>query len=154
MRKRSSYRPRPIIADTLSWVKSGFKFIPQTPQNDELRVNNKKAFELLKTGHGTKEDLQVLADMVNRTAALCEMDCGTDYLKEIEAGMDAVFEMGRRGYEKGRFLFTGPEMQAITMIIEIHDAQLDITTVKELRKANKIVAERTQSKFARAMKPA
>ena len=40
--------------------------------------------------------------------------------------------MTRRGLEKGKFLFTGEELKIVTLAMDVHDLQLDKSTVKEL----------------------
>ena len=42
--------------------------------------------------------------------------------------------MARRGLEKGKFLFTGEELKIVTLAMDVHDLQLDKSTVKELER--------------------
>jgi hypothetical protein len=61
--------------------------------------------------------------------------------------------MGKRGLANGdRFLFTGPEMQAVNLAMDVHDAQLDECTVAELEKALNLVANEIKHKRARMIK--
>ena len=57
--------------------------------------------------------------------------------------------MGKRGVEKGSFVFTGPEMNAIKLVMDLHDAQLDDCTVREMEQALFIVDEEIRLKKAR-----
>jgi hypothetical protein len=57
--------------------------------------------------------------------------------------------MGRRGVEKDRFAFTGPEMTAVKLVMDLHDAQLDDCTVKEMETALDIVHEEIRLKKCR-----
>jgi hypothetical protein len=57
--------------------------------------------------------------------------------------------MGRRGAERGVFGFTGPEMTAVKLVMDIHDAQLDECTVQNMEKALFIVEEEIRLKKAR-----
>jgi hypothetical protein len=57
--------------------------------------------------------------------------------------------MGKRGIERGSFGFTGPEMTSVKLVMDIHDAQLDDCTVKEMEKALFIVEEEIRMKKAR-----
>jgi predicted hydrolase (HD superfamily) len=61
--------------------------------------------------------------------------------------------MGVRGHQKNRFLFTGPEMSAVKVVVELHDQQLDNCTVKEMEQALFIVDEVIRLKKARAIVP-
>ena len=51
--------------------------------------------------------------------------------------------------EDERFLFRGPEMQAVNLAMEIHDAQLEQSTVKELEKMTDFVLKQIILKRAR-----
>ena len=57
--------------------------------------------------------------------------------------------MAQRGLEKGRFLFTGEEMKAVNLAMEIHDEQLNQSSVMELEKMIDYVAEQIRLKKAR-----
>ncbi len=57
--------------------------------------------------------------------------------------------MGKRGVEKGSFAFTGPEMTALKLVMDVHDAQLDNCTVKEMEMALYIVSEEIRLKKCR-----
>jgi hypothetical protein len=50
-----------------------------------------------------------------------------------------------------RFVATGPELKAINLAMEIHDAQLDASTVRQLEQALDIVQEDIIYKRARAI---
>jgi hypothetical protein len=62
-------------------------------------------------------------------------ELGADWRTEIRAAQDALFAMAQRGVATGRWLFTGPELTAVNLAMELHDAQLDACTVDELQKA-------------------
>jgi hypothetical protein len=104
-------------------------------------------------GEGTKEHVDVLIHAVNMAEALIRIrdDLGADWATEIKAAQDAIYTMGRRGVEKGRFAFTGPEMTAVRVVMDVHDAQLDDCTVKEMERALEIVAEEVRLKKCRAI---
>lgn len=57
--------------------------------------------------------------------------------------------MGKRGIERGSFAFTGPEMNSVKLVMDLHDAQLDECTVQEMERALFIVAEEIRLKKAR-----
>lgn len=59
---------------------------------------------------------------------------GQDWIPEINQAQDALLTMARRGLEKGRFLFTGEELKIVTLAMDVHDLQLDKSTVKELER--------------------
>lgn len=148
MRKRSSYRPRHVLLDPVGHVLTGFKKIADTPHAVDLKIKNHLAIEALRTGKATRPDIEVLIGALNMTEALAMHGSGQDWETEIFAGHDALLATARRGYASGKFLCTGPELTAINLVMEIHDAQLDAATVQSLERAmdtvNKVIANRKQ----------
>jgi hypothetical protein len=74
---------------------------------------------------------------------------GNDWLPEIKEAQDALYEMAKRGLESDKFLFRGPEMQAVNLAMEIHDAQLEESTVKQLEDMSDFVTKQIILKRAR-----
>jgi hypothetical protein len=69
--------------------------------------------------------------------------------EEIRAAQNAIHSMGKRSVSKGVFRFTGPELQAMNIGMEIHDQQLDTCTIEEIDKSLKLVIKTIQTKKAR-----
>jgi hypothetical protein len=118
-----------------------------------LKLKNHEALESILRGQGTKHDVDVLINAVNMAEALIRIrdDLGADWATEIKAAQDAIYTMGKRGVERGSFAFTGPEMTALKLVMDVHDAQLDDCTVKEMERALYIVAEEVRLKKCRAI---
>ena len=150
MRKRSSYRPKRIIPDIVSHVIGGFRPVREVGHAVTLKIRNHAAMNSMVHGTGTRDDIDELIAAMNVSEALA-ITCGLgdEYRKEITAAQDAIFSMGRRGLDKGRFLFTGPEIQAMNLGMEIHDAQLDVCTVEQLEKALDFVSRELRARRAR-----
>ncbi len=154
MRKKSSYKPRPVRADNLNWILAGMKKVGTLPvAGVELKLKNHEALDSILMGNGTRDHIDVLISAVNICEALVRIrdDLGLDWATEIKAAQDALYTMAKRGYEKGRFAFTGPEMTAIKLVMDIHDAQLDNCTVREMEQALFIVSEEIRQKKCRAI---
>lgn len=155
MRKRSAYRPRAVLKDPVAWVVNGFK--PLTSVKDEhtsLLAKNHSAMGEIVQGRGTKAHIDVLIAAVNMAEALYRVRAGLgkDWAAEIRAGQDALLSMARRGVAKGnRFLFTGPEIQAVNTVLEVHDAQLGECTIAELESAIGIAKQEIRAKRARSI---
>jgi hypothetical protein len=107
-------------------------------------------------GTATRSDVDALISAVNVAEALIKVraDLGRDWAVEIKAAQDAIHSMGVRCYKKDKFLFTGPEMSAVKVVVELHDQQLDDCTVREMEQALFIVDEVIRMKRARAIIPA
>jgi len=149
MRKRSKYRPRGVIYDTLNYVVSGMKVVGEMSSGTTLKIKNHAALEQVRQGLGTREDIDVLICAFNITEALALMRIGDDWKDEIRAAQDALLAMGRRGVETGKFILRGPELTSFNLAMEIHDAQLDACTVAELEKAIAFVETAVKNKQAR-----
>ena len=154
MKKRSKYKPRGVRLDNLSWIISGMKKVGTLPTAGvALKLKNHEALDSILTGQGTKEHVDVLISAVNMSEAFIRVrdDLGRDWAQEIRAAQDAVYSMGMRGHEKGSFLFTGPEMTAVKLVMDLHDTQLDNCTVREMEQAIFIVEEELRMRKARAI---
>jgi hypothetical protein len=152
MRKRSKYRPKGIITDTLAHVLGGFRLVQDTGKAVTLKIKNHQALVSMTQGKGTRDDIDVLIAAMNVAEALViTADLAGEYRQEIKDAQDAIYTMGQRGLSKNRFLFTGPEMQAMNMGMAVHDAQLDACTVGQLEKALDYVAREIRAKRARAI---
>jgi hypothetical protein len=78
------------------------------------------------------------------------MQIGDDYAAEIKAGQDALLDVAKRGVNRDdRFILKAAELSAINLVMEIHDAQLEITTIGELEKAMDIVTKEIRMRRAR-----
>jgi hypothetical protein len=154
MRKKSKYKPRPVCLDNMHWVVSGMKKVGTLPTAGvALKLKNHEALDSILKGEATKDHLDVLIYAVNMAEAMIRIrdDLGADWLAEIRAAQDAIYTMGRRGVEKNCFAFTGPEMNAVRVVIDLHDAQLDDCTVKEMERALDIVVEEVRLKKCRTI---
>ena len=154
MRKRSKYRPKPVLQDPLGYV---LESITPVSQHDsylvDLKIRNHGAMTALTRGLATRQDIDVLSPAVNIVEALYRMGFGRDYFPEVRAGLDALFEVGVRGAESGRFVLKASEMDALNVVMELHDAQLEVITVKDVDNALKLVMEDFRQKRMRAIKP-
>jgi hypothetical protein len=154
MKKKSKYKPRGVRLDNLSWIVEGMRKVGALPTAGVvLKLKNHEALDSILMGHGTKEHVDILISAVNISEALIRVrdDLGRDWAQEIRAAQDAVYAMGVRGHEKGSFVFTGPEMTAVKLVMDLHDTQLDHCLVKELEQALFIVEEEIRLRKARAI---
>ena len=149
MKKRSKYRPRGVIVDTMLFVASGMKRVGSVNAGTTLKIRNHGALENVRLGIGTREDIDVLIGAFNITEALAIMRIGDDWKDEIRAAQDALLTVGRRGAETGKFILRGPDLTTFNLAMEVHDAQLDACTIAELEEAIKMVEMFIRSKKAR-----
>jgi len=141
MRKRSTRKPRHIRLDAVLWVIAGMKRVASLPnENMIIRMRNRLALDALLKGKATREDLDVVIAAANMAQALTKLKIGQDYKEEIDAAHESIVTMCRRGIAHGdRFVFTGPEMATVKLLMDIHDAQLDSCTVAQMEQGLDIV---------------
>jgi hypothetical protein len=137
MRKKSKYKPRPVLRDCMAFIKTGFEPVRNQSETLTLRMKNHASLEEITKGRANKGHVDIMIVALNMTEALAMVreDLGSDWRTEIRAAQDALFAMAQRGVATGRWLFTGPELTAVNLAMELHDAQLDACTVDELQKA-------------------
>ena len=152
MRKRSKYKPKGVRPDAHNWVLSGMIPFNNVAVGVDIRIKNHLAMDQLRLGQATKDDIDLIIGTFNMMEGFVRLGIGTDWSTEIRAGQDALLAIARRGVERGmRFVCTGPELAALNLAMEIHDAQLDNCTVRQLEKALDIVKEDIIHKKARAI---
>jgi hypothetical protein len=150
MRKRSKYKPKGVRLDALNWVLSGLK--PVSKVGDALvilKAKNHSALTEVVQGRGNRDQIDVLIAALNMCEAYAIHGKGKDWLPEIKKAQDALYEMAKRGIDTDKFLFRGPEMQAVNLAMEIHDAQLEESTVKQLEDMSDFVTKQIILKRAR-----
>jgi hypothetical protein len=153
MRKRSKYKPKAVLPDPVHWVLSGMKPLRTMSEATMVKIKNHESLLDITRGSGTKRSVDDLIGAFNVAEALYRVnpELGSDYASEIGEAQTAVFNMASRGKDNHRFLFTGPEMQAVNVGMEVHDAQLDACTVAELEKAMDLVRREIRSQRVRVI---
>jgi len=142
MRKRSKYRPKGVRLDNMTWVQSGLKRVENVSASATIKIRNHDAMNTLRLGSATKEEINTLINAMNVAEALANRGWGEDWKAEIRAAQDALFTLARRGVANGmRFIVRGEELKALNLCMEIHDAQLEAITVRELELAMDDVME-------------
>jgi hypothetical protein len=152
VRKKSNYKPTGVRLDNLNWILSGMKRVGTLPvAGVALKLKNHEALDSILKGNGSRDHVDILIAAVNMAEAMVRIrdDLGADWKTEIRAAQDAIYTMGRRGFEKNSFVFTGPEMTAVKTVMQLHDAQLDNCSVREMEQALDIVYEEIRLKKAR-----
>jgi hypothetical protein len=97
-------------------------------------------------GKAVREDVDTLIEAVNVVEALHRMGFGTEYGDVMRNGLEALHSVGVRGVKSGRFILRSQEMKALNAIMELHDAQLEAITLKDMERAYKLVLEEFRQK--------
>ena len=152
MKKRSKYRPKGVLINPLAYVLESLK-----PVKDhdsyliDLKIKNHAAMEVLTKGRAMRADMDILISMVNVVEALYRLGFGEDYGDVVQQGLDALHEVGSRGAKTGRFILKAHEMSHLNLVMELHDAQMEVITVKDMEKAVDIVNKEFDQRKMRRM---
>ena len=136
----------------MAFVQAGIRSFEALPAGTTLRVKNHDALNNLRMGIATRPDMDMLIAVSNIAEALRRLGKGTDWEEELKAGHDALLTAARRGEPNMRFVITGVELQALNLLMEIHDAQLDSCTVQDVESAIDLVTEELKHKRATRIK--
>jgi len=149
MRKRSKYRPRGVRPDAMGYVMESIT--PVAAQGSvliDLKLKNHAALATTTQGKATRPTIDVLIAALNMTEVLYEMGFGEDYGQIVRDGMQALKSLGARGAASGRFVMRSEEMAALNEAMELHDAQLEVITVRDMERALHHIHEAMKHKRA------
>jgi hypothetical protein len=150
MRKRSKYKPKGVRLDNMAWVQSGLRRVEDVSASATIKIRNHDAMNTLRLGNATKAEIDIIIAALNIAEALARRGVGGDWLPELRTAQDALLTLARRGLTS-RFIVRADELTALNLAMEIHDAQLEAVTVKQLETAMDFVAETVRLKKARAI---
>ncbi len=141
MKKRSKYRPKPVLQNPLEFVLSGLKPVRDLPGVYlDVQIKNREALDQVRRGLATKADIDMLIGAFNITEALAIMGLGSDWREEITQGQDALLDLSRRGVANGmRFIMTAKQWELLKVVMDLHEEQLAHATVYDIEKAHDIV---------------
>ena len=152
MRKRSSYRPKPVLVNPLLYVLESFR--PVRAHDSylvDLKIRNHGAMSNLTKGLADRSDVDTLINMVNVVEALYRLGFGREYGDVVKDGLDALHDLGSRGVQTGRFVLKAQEMSHLNLIMDLHDAQMDLITIKDMEKAIDLVNKEFNQRKMRSM---
>ena len=150
MRKRSKYRPKPMLANPVGYVLESIKPVAlHDSYLIDLKIKNHDAMASLTQGRATRKDIDTLIAMVNVVEALYRLGFGKEYGDVVRAGLDALHDVGRRGAPTNKFILKAVEMSALNLVMELHDAQMEIIVIRDMENALKLIDREFASKKMR-----
>lgn len=126
MKKRSSYRPREVNRDPLG-------YFAKLPKDDRVVIDtrNHTSLERILKGEGTIADWDEVTAALNMGIVLDLQVYGGEYNAVFRSASDAHATCGLR-IKDNRAVYTGPELVAVKLAMEIHDQQMLQATTKEI----------------------
>lgn len=153
MRKRSKYRPKGQLPDPVTWVLAGIKPFKEVSASIDIRIKNHAAMDALRRGVANRADMDTLIGAFNMTEAYSRLrpELGSDWADEIKQGQDALLCVAQRGIHSGKFILKASELTAMNLVMELHDQQLDHTTVRDMELAMELIEKEYKLKRMRAV---
>lgn len=153
MKKRSAYRPKPKLINPLMYVLESLKPVREHDSFlIDLKIKNHGAMSSLTRGEANRDDMDALITMVNVVEALYRLGYGQEYGDVVRDGLDALHEVGKRGVATGRFVLKSKEMSDLNTVMELHDAQMEVITVKDMERVTEMVRKEFEQRKMRTFK--
>ena len=141
MRKKSKYKPKGVRLDTMNWVVTGMtKVSAKESAYVTMHLKNMSALDSLAKGTANKKEIDIVIGVINVAEALCELGVGSEYHQIVLNASSALYDVCKRSFEiNDRFICRGEELSAIKLGYEVHDAQMETTTIGMLDKALDVI---------------
>jgi hypothetical protein len=132
MRKRSKYKPKPILANPIGYL---IESVTPLAEHDNYLLNwqlkNNSAFEKLLKGQADKHDMNTLMAARNITEALIVTLKGNDIDGTLARSAVALIDICARANAGKALAMKAPEIQAMRDMMGLHDELLEVVTVKQ-----------------------
>jgi len=153
MRKRSKYKPKGVRLDAMNWVVTGMtKVSAKESEYVTMHLKNMSALDSLAKGTANKKEIDIVIGVINVAEALCELGVGSEYHQLVLDASSALYDVCKRSFEiNDRFICRGSELSAIKTGYEVHDAQMETTTIGMLDKALDVIDKTIRAQKAKVI---
>jgi hypothetical protein len=153
MRKKSKYKPKGVRLDAMNWVVTGMtKVSAKESEYVTMHLKNMSALDSLAKGTANKKEIDICIGVINVAEALCELGVGSEYHQLVLDASSALYDVCKRSFEiNDRFICRGSELSAIKLGYEVHDAQMEITTIGMLDKALDVIDKTIRAQKAKVI---
>jgi len=150
MRKRSKYKPKGVRLDAINWVVTGMtKVSAKESEYVTMHLKNMSALDSLAKGTANKKEMDIIIGVINVAEALCELGVGSEYHQLVLDASSALYDVCKRSFHiNDRFICRGSELSAIKLGYEVHDAQMETTTIGMLDKALDVIEKTIRAQKA------
>lgn len=151
---RKAYRPKARLVNPMEYVLEGFAPVASAGSYlTDLKVHNHMAMADLMRGEAKKKQMDTLIAMSNICEALQRMGHGEEYKDVTVEGRFALLSVIFRAVERLKFIPTGTEINQLNLLMELHDAQMDTITVRDMEKAIQLAQRELRRKKAVILPP-
>lgn len=136
MRKRSKYKPKPVLVDPVAFVvESSTPLAEHGNYVLNWKLKNHAAFAALMKGLAKKDDLDTLVAARNVTEGIMVVLDGKDVDGTLARSAVALIDICERASAGKGTAMRATEMQAMRDLMQLHDELLDVVTVGQMEKA-------------------
>jgi hypothetical protein len=136
MRKRSKYKPKPVLVNPLGYVmESATPLIEHETYVVDWQLRSNSAFEKLLKGLADKKDINTLVAARNITEGLMVTLKGADADGTLARSAVALIELCDRGNAGKSLVMKAQEIQAMRDMMQLHDELLEVVTVRQFERA-------------------
>jgi hypothetical protein len=136
MRKRSKYKPKPVLVNPLGYVmESATPLIEHETYVVDWQLRSNSAFEKLLKGLADKKDINTLVAARNITEGLMVTLKGADADGTLARSAVALIELCDRGNAGKSLVMKAQELQAMRDMMQLHDELLEVVTVRQFERA-------------------
>ena len=143
-RKKTRRKVWPL-RDPISHAMSGIQVAEQNTSIATYMAQSHLSMKMLVEGRATKQDLQHITMAHNMVAGLMDQGFAGPHAEDMDASSGALDSIAKRAHDKGRILATGPELNALNFMFQIHDALMAVISVSEYNVAVEHVTKRVRS---------
>lgn len=144
---RKKYRPKGVMVNTMEYAMENVATLSSYHSNYllDLKIKNSDAMVSLMRGTARKRDMDTLVAMSNIVEALWQLGFGKEYENVSIEGRYALLSIIHRASTHGRFTPFSAEIAQLNTLMELHDAQMDIITVRDIEKAIRLAQRKLRS---------
>jgi hypothetical protein len=136
MRKRSKYKPKPVLVNPLGYVmESATPLIEHETYVVDWQLRSNSAFEKLLKGIADKKDINTLVAARNITEGLMVTLKGADTDGTLARSAVALIDLCDRGNAGKSLVMKAQELQAMRDMMQLHDELLEVVTVRQFERA-------------------
>ena len=109
---------------------------------DEVQLLALASLDAITKGHGTAEHIGAISLACNMTGALIRQGIGEEATEIVERCQTALLNADRRFTQVGRWGFSGPELQHVRDLLDVHERMVSNASQLEVRRALRDIDER------------
>lgn len=145
---RKKYRPKPLLHNPMEYAKGNVSTLGSYHSRFllDLKIKNSSAMASLMQGSAVPHDIHTLLGMCNMVEQLWLLGFGAEYADVWSEGRQAILSIIDRHEKRSKYVPTGEEIKRLNLLMELHDAQMEVITVRDMEKAINQAKKRLRKK--------